>query len=340
MSVVYFKKLTKFDNKTVAIAAKQLLDHLIVTEQIELAAKVPIKVHFGEKGNTTFIPAGCYDGIIDLLAEKGINSSFIETNVLYRGERTTRENHIRVAREHGFTRLPIIIADGDHGEAYYQAPIDKVYFKTGNYGLAYRDYQQIIVCSHFKGHEMAGFGGAIKQLSMGFASRGGKMAQHAKLVPAVKESKCVSCGACIKACDVEAIVMNDKAQINDQLCVGCAGCIAICPTGAIRNDWAAANFREKVAEYAYGAQRGKAFIYINFLMNITSGCDCVGQKMQPVTDDIGVLISSDPVAIDLACYDILAKTHGQALFIKGLTQIEHAKRIGFGDAYYRLVVID
>ncbi len=186
---------------------------------------------------------------------------------------------------------------------------------------------------------MAGFGGAIKQLSMGFASRGGKMAQHAKLVPAVEQSECVACGACIPSCDVKAIVMHDKAQISADLCVGCAGCIAICPTGAIRNDWAAANFREKVVEYAYGAQRDKSFIYINFLMNITDDCDCVGQPMTPVTGDIGLLISSDPVAIDLACYDLLAKTHGETLFEKGLTQIEHAKRIGFGDADYRLVVI-
>ncbi len=337
MSIVYFKALDAFDEATVSVAAKQLLTHLIMVQSISLNKKVPIKVHFGEKGSTTFVSAKCYDGIIDVLQEKAIATNFIETNVLYRGERTTREKHIKVAQAHGFTRIPIEIADGDHGEEYYQVPIEKDYFKFGKYGLGYRNYDQIIVCSHFKGHAMAGFGGAIKQLSMGFASRGGKMAQHAKLVPAVKANKCVSCGACIKACDVHAISMNQTANIAESLCIGCAGCIAICPVGAISNDWESENFKEKVTEYAYGAQLGKSFIYLNFLMNITKDCDCVGRSQQLLTDDIGVLISTDPVAIDKACYDLLAASHGEALFTAGLTQIKHAERIGFGDAKYQLI---
>ncbi len=340
MTTVYFKRLKHFDNATVSAAAQHLLAHFLEAEAIELAAKVPIKVHFGEKGNTTFIAADCYDGIIDLLTERGAASCFIETNVLYRGERTTRANHIRIAHQHGFKRLPIEIADGDHGEAYYQAPIDKVYYKTGKYGLGFRDYRQIIVCSHFKGHGMAGFGGAIKQLSMGFASRGGKMAQHAKLVPAVNQTKCVACGACIPSCDVQAIAMSGKAQIDQQLCVGCAGCIAICPVGAIHNDWEAANFMEKVSEYAYGAQRDKNFIYLNFLMNITEGCDCVDHPMALISDNIGLLIGSDPVAIDLACYNLINQNRDEALFSDGLLQIEHAKRIGFGDVNYKLIEVE
>lgn len=339
MKKVYLKRLSQFDEQSVSSAAGELLAHLIDQTVFKLKSTVPIKVHFGEAGNKTFIPAACYDGIIDVLQSRGSDARYIETNVLYRGSRTTRDAHLEVAKDHGFTQIPVEIADGDHGEDNYKVTIDKTYFKTCQYGKAFEKYDQIVVCSHFKGHAMAGFGGAIKQLSMGFASRGGKMAQHARLVPEVSQSKCVACGLCVEACDVSAITIDEKAKIDESQCIGCAGCIAICPVAAIRNDWEADNFREKVTEYAYGAQLDKSFLYINFLMNITEKCDCVGQAMPAIAEDIGILVSDDPVALDMACYDVLNQAHGETLFSDGLTQIEHAKAIGFGDADYQLITL-
>ncbi|MBN2795705.1 MAG: DUF362 domain-containing protein [Clostridia bacterium] len=339
MKKVYFKRYEENDSETLSKIARELLELIVEQENVTLEKNIPIKVHFGEKGNKTFVPARCYDGVIDYLEEQHIETSFIETNVLYRGERTTKENHITLAKDHGFTRLPIIIADGEIGEDVHDVVINQEYFTSVKLGGAFKDYNQVLVMSHFKGHGLAGFGGAIKQLAMGFASRSGKMAQHSRMVPTVSEHKCIECGLCVKKCDVSAIQLTPKAQINSELCVGCAGCIAVCPVGAIRNDWGGLNFREKVTEYAYGAQLDKNHIYISFMMNITKECDCMGQEMKPIAKHFGVLASMDPVALDTACIDLLQKESHHDLFEIGRESLTHAKHINFGSSEYILEMI-
>lgn len=339
MKNVYFKPYDGNDPGQLSLLAKELFEHMVEAEQVVLEKDIPIKVHFGEKGNDTFVPALSYNGLIEALKERAISSSYIETNVLYRGSRTTKASHIALAKDHGFTQIPIIIADGEIGEAVHEVTINKKYFNEVKLGEAYKNYDQILVTAHFKGHGMAGFGGAIKQLSMGFASRSGKMAQHSKQTPNVNVKKCTACGLCLTKCDVNAIEVVDAAIISDEKCVGCAGCIAICPVGAISNDWGAENFREKIAEYAYGADLNKRHIYINFLMNITEECDCMGQHYDPIADHIGVFASMDPVALDTACLDKLQKEHGSKLFEKGRTTLKHAEEIGFGSGAYKIIEI-
>ncbi len=333
MSKVYFKRYEGNDTSVLSELAKEMLIQLVEKDGATLEQNVPIKVHFGEKGNKTFIPASSYDGIIDYLEENNRETTFIETNVLYRGSRTTRDNHLALAKDHGFTRKPIIIADGDMGEAVHEVVINKEYFKSVKLGAAFNDYKQIIVMSHFKGHGLAGFGGALKQLAMGFASRSGKMAQHSRMVPTVSGSNCISCGVCVKKCDVDAITITDVAAIDGSKCIGCAGCIAVCPVGAIRNDWGAANFREKITEYAYGAQLDKSHLYISFMTNITKDCDCVGEEMHPVAKNFGVLASLDPVALDTACIDLLQTEEHVDLFDNGRDSLVHAEHIHFGEKY-------
>lgn len=337
MSNVYFKRVEDKDYTKLSDAAKLLFEHLVKVENHVFSKKVPIKVHFGEKGNDTYVPSDCYLGVIESLKDRGVESAYIETNVLYRGARTTGESHKNIAAQHGFNQLPIIIADGEYGDSYTEVEINKSFFKSCKIGKAFADYDQFVVMSHFKGHGSAGFGGAMKQLAMGFGSRGGKLAQHSGISPVVNSSKCIECGKCIDKCDVNAISMEDKAYIHSNLCVGCAGCIAVCPVGAIRNDWSETNFKEKITEYAYGAQLGKDNIYISFLINVTRECDCNGQHMEFVAKDIGVFASKDPVAIDSACIDLLQKEHGSNLFDSGRESIEHAKAIGFGSSEYNLV---
>lgn len=337
MSKVYFKRVEDKDYQKLSDAALMLMKELISNEGHQFKGTVPIKVHFGEKGNDTYVPSSCYEGVINHLKSNDIESAYIETNVLYRGARTTADSHRQIAKDHGFTELPVIIADGEMGEAFDEIEINKEFFKTCKIGKSFGDYDQFIVMSHFKGHGSAGFGGALKQLAMGFAARGGKMAQHAGINPVVKASRCTACGLCIKKCDVDAIEMNGKAVIDHNKCVGCAGCIAVCPVGAINSDWSGKNFKEKIAEYAYAAQLGKDNLYITYLINVTPECDCMGQHMHTVAKDIGVFVSKDPVALDAACIDILQKESGEKLFDDGRESIVHAIKIGFGSDQYTLI---
>lgn len=338
-SKVFFKPCTIFDPPLLSKVARELFEKMIEEEHIELLEEVPLKVHFGEKGNTTFLSPACFDGVIDVLEEKGIKTRFMDSNVLYRGSRTTREEHLKTAREHGFTRIPITIADGHHGEETQIVSIEGEYFDSVILGKAYEPFDQFVVLAHFKGHNQAGFGGAMKQLAMGFASRAGKMAQHAAIRPWVKEDKCVACGTCLEYCDHSAITIDEVAYIDPELCVGCAACIAGCPTGAVAHDWSGENFIEKLAEYAYGAQKDKEMIYINYLLNITELCDCVGRPLDIIADNIGVFVSTDAVAIDKACLDTLQEREGSKLFEKGRAALVHAHKLGMGSLEYELIEI-
>ena len=346
MSKVFFKSVT-LDSGTenVSSAARELLAKVIESENIVLEKEIPIKVHFGEKGNITFIKPECYNGLIDFLEEKKIKTSFIETNVLYKSERRSKETHIELAKEHSFTRIPITIADGDHGENYYEVEVNKKRFKTCKIGKEFSKYNQIIVTAHFKGHMMAGFGGAIKQLGMGFASRGGKLAMHLGIKPKIKESACTKCGECKENCPVDAITINEKKSfIDHDKCIGCAACTAVCKHNAISVfplnyifSFIGDSFLEKIAEYAFAAQKGKKNIYINFALDITSKCDCHGKEMKPLVKDSGVFASIDPVAIDQACYDLVKKSGKK---FRGQSILKYAEKIGLGSRNYELINVE
>ncbi len=336
MSKVYFIRNSENDLKKLGSLARDLLNKIATDNSITFEKKVPIKVHFGEKGNTTFIGAPAFDDIIEYLKQQNVEPCYIETNVLYRGSRTTSQDHIATARNHGFSQIPIVIADGEIGTDYDEVVINKDFFESCRIGKGYGNYKQFIVTSHFKGHVAAGFGGSLKQLAMGFAARSGKMAQHTNINPIVSSGKCIACGLCVEKCDFNAIEIDGAAVIDPEKCVGCAGCIAVCPEGAISNSWQGVNFMEKIAEYAYAAARGKENIYISFAHNITQDCDCMGHSMKPLIDHIGVLASTDPVALDAACLDLVQKAAGKKLFDSGRASLIHAEKIGLGSTSYSL----
>jgi uncharacterized Fe-S center protein len=339
LSKVYFIENSESDYGKLGKDALEILKKIVCDTGHIFEKEVPIKVHFGEKGNKTFMPATCYEETIGYLKENKVNPSYIETNVLYRGSRTTTDMHIQTAKEHGFTQIPIVIADGDIGTEYDEIEINKEYISKCKIGKGYGKYKQFIVMSHFKGHGTAGFGGALKQLAMGFASRGGKLEQHSGISPVVDDEKCISCGICENKCDFNAIQTPDIAVIDQSKCIGCAGCIAVCPQGAIENTWGGANFFEKLSEYAYGAAKDKDIIYITFVHNITEECDCVGAHMKSIADNIGILASKDPVALDTACLDLVQKNSKQKLFEKGRKSLQHAQKIGMGTMEYEIVEI-
>lgn len=343
MRKVYFKAINSYSKtEEVSNAARELLKVMVEEENVSLEKFIPLKVHFGEKGNNTFIGAENFSGIINYLEERNIESAFIETNVLYRGERTTKEKHLKLAKEHGFTQIPVIITDGEYGEDFEEVEINKKNFEKCKIGKEIANKKQLIVISHFKGHIIAGFGGAIKQLAMGCASRGGKLAQHANSIPRISYLKCKSCNACSKRCPENAIIVGKKAKIDKDKCVGCASCMAVCPYGAISNSWIGSiskSFKERLAEYAYAAAKDKNHIYITFAFNITRNCDCEGHNMKPIVDDVGVFASMDPVAIDRACLDIIDKNNGKTVFKRGRYTLDYAEKIGLGSNQYELIEI-
>ena len=278
---------------------------------------------------------------IDYLEKQNIKTSYMETCVLYGGQRYKKELHLKTAEKHGFTQVPVIIADGDHGENYEDVEINKKHFDKCKLGKEFSNYSQLIVIAHFKGHGLAGFGGAIKQLAMGHASKGGKLAMHMGIKPKIINRKCDKCDLCLEVCAEDAITIGEKCFIDHKKCMGCGACVAVCPNKAvsiislrgIANALKGSDFREKIAEYAYAAQKGKNNIYINYSMNITSGCDCVGKKMKPLMDDIGIYASTDPVAIDKACYDAV-KENGKKF--RGSNTFNYAEEIGLGSTNYTL----
>jgi uncharacterized Fe-S center protein len=342
MANVYFKRF-KGDSspEIVKSLSRQLLAYTVNEEKIELEKEIPLKVHFGEKGNVTYIKPDNFDGVIDYLQDKNIKSSFIETTVLYGGQRYRKDLHLKTAVENGFTRIPVIIADGDHGESYTEIEINKNHFEKCKIAREFSKYSQLIVLAHFKGHGLSAFGGAIKQLAMGHAAKGGKLEMHLGIKPKIKCRKCEQCGLCQKKCAENAITIGDKSRIDPVLCVGCGACVAICPNKAVTvftargicNAVFGNRLKEKIVEYAYAAQKGKKNIYLNFLMNITRGCDCEGKKMTIIMDDIGILASTDPLAIDKASYDLVMKAGKK---FRGFSTFAYAVKIGLGSADYIL----
>jgi len=200
---------------------------------------------------------------------------------------------------------------------------------------------QLIVLTHFKGHMEAGFGGAIKQLAMGCASRGGKLAMHSKSKPILNPLKCKRCYTCTKSCPTNAYIINLIPHIDNKKCIGCAKCISVCPHGAISANWLSTlpnEFIEKMAEYAYAAQKNKKVVYINFIFNITQECDCVNKTQNTIAQDAGIMASINPVALNKASLEYLREKEKKKLF-GGDKIFNYAQKIGLGNEQYELVKI-
>lgn len=298
-----------------------------------------VKVHFGERGCDTFVPAKYIKKITDNLDQP----TFIETSVLYKSPRRTAAGHKEAAIEHGFDWLPIDFLDGEVGDDLLTIEINGKFCKECYLGKNLEKYKELLVISHFKGHGGSGFGGALKNLAMGLASRQGKLAMHASIKHHVTKDNCISCGFCISNCPVTAIEFDDvnKAFIKQDKCISCSKCISVCPVGAVKIPWGSTgrgDLGAKIAEYAYAAQLNRKCFYVNFLINITKDCDCNGKHMDAVVPDIGILASSDPVAIDQASYDLVAQHDGEvAKKFNNDAQLSHAAELGLGNRDYELI---
>ena len=340
--------------KQIDTKLKILLDKTHLLGKIKKDAYVAIKMHFGEEGNTGYVNPVYVATIVKELREKEAHIFLTDTNTLYKGSRTNAIEHLNLAYRHGFSsdkvQVPIIIADGLKGDDYDKVKIKGFFIKTAYIASAIRKAEILVVISHFKGHMMTGFGGAIKNLGMGCAARRGKLIQHGGISPFVRKEKCIACERCIKICPVSAIkLIKDKAKIDSRICIGCASCIAACPVAAIDIEWekGADTIQERMAEYAKAVISDKKdkCIYINFAIKITKECDCLAKDDPKICSDIGIFASFDPVSIDQSCVDKVNKISGKDLFREQhpdcdwQKQLKHAQDIGLGSRDYELMEI-
>jgi hypothetical protein len=304
------------------------------------SGKPAIKVHFGEEGNQNFLSPVLIKELVTKL-----NATMVETNVLYASKRRETDTHIELARQHGFDFAPIDILDAD-GEKVYN--VDLKHYGDIKIGKNFEEYDWYLIFSHFKGHGLSGFGGAIKNVSMGLASKLGKMALHASSEPKVKPDRCIQCGLCLEECPQDAISLQ-PLFIDNNLCIGCGRCIVTCPQNAFGIPWSSTEkpvFLERLVEYAYVTVKKRPMVYINVLANISNSCDCDPHAPEPFMEDIGVLGSTDIVALENASHDLVNKGyHSKDAFLKqnavsGKQQIVYAHKLGLGKKEYDLIEID
>ena len=273
---------------------------------------VAIKLHFGELGNLSFLRANYAKVVADFVKERGGKPFLTDCNTLYVGSRKNALEHMDTAYLNGYspfsTGCHVIIADGLKGSDDIEVPVvGGEYCKTARIGRAVMDADIFISLAHFKGHEHAGFGGALKNIGMGCGSRAGKMEQHASGHPAVQEDLCRGCHRCAKECGSDAITYNaeNKAVIDYDKCKGCGRCIGACSFDAIYspNDCANELLDRKMAEYAAAVCHDRPCFHVSLVQDISPNCDCHGENDAPILPDIGIFASFDPVALDQACVD-------------------------------------
>ena len=273
---------------------------------------VAIKLHFGELGNFAFLRPNYVKAVADLIRELGGKPFLTDCNTLYPGSRKNAVDHLYNAEVNGFNSVTTgcynIIADGLKGTDDIAVPVPGgEYCKEAYIGRALYDADIIVSLSHFKGHEMTGFGGAIKNIGMGGGSRAGKMQQHSDGKPSVNPEQCRSCRKCARECGSDAISYESgKAYIDQEICKGCGRCIGACAFDAISPnfDTAADMLGRKMAEYTAAICNGKPCFHISLIMDVSPNCDCHGENDAPILPDIGMLASFDPVALDQACVDL------------------------------------
>lgn len=312
---------------------------------------VALKLHFGEKGNKGHIDPKWLIPTVRYVKDRGAYPFLTDTNTIYRGERSDAVHHSLIAHGHGFkiekVGAPVIIADGLRGNDFVSVEVGGEHFRNVRIARGIFEANAMIVLSHTKGHILTGFGGALKNLGMGCGSKGGKYEMHDAAFPRLLSEKCVACGECVKWCPSGAMsIKQKKARLDESKCVGCGECILSCKFGAIDIPWdlSPKKVQERMVEYALGATKNKACIYVNFLNFITRDCDCFATPDEgALLDEIGLLVSDDPVAIDQASIDQINKKAGRDFF-KGLhpnidctVQLQHAEKMGLGGREYELV---
>ena len=263
----------------------------------QLTGKIAVKLHSGEEGNQNFLRPDFFKPIIN-----HVNGTVVECNTAYEGSRNTTEKHLKTIFKHGWSKyFEVDLLDATGPDVIFDIPDGKIIQK--NYvGKNIMKYDGMLVLSHFKGHPMGGYGGALKQLSIGCASSYGKAYIHGAGVP-------------------EEIWTADHDK-----------------------------FLESMADAAKSVHKhfNGNIVYINVMKNMSVDCDCCAVAEDPCMKDIGILISTDPIAIDQACIDLVYASDdpGRDHLIEriesrnGVHTIEAAAQLNYGSREYELINID
>ncbi len=269
---------------------------------VKLKGNVAVKLHSGEKGNQNYIKPEFVQKIVDY-----VGGTVVECNTAYEGARNSTQKHKKLIEDHGWTKyFNVDIMDSEGPDMILEIPNGKVINK--NYvGKHIKNYDSMLVLSHFKGHPMGGYGGALKQLSIGVASSAGKTYIHS----AGKE--------------------KDQTKLWDNL-----------PEQNLFLE-AMADSAKSVVDYFKGN-----IAFINIMCNMSVDCDCCSVAEDPCIKDIGILASTDPIAIDQACIDLVYNSNdpGKQHFIEriesrnGIHTIEAASKLQFGSREYELILLN
>ncbi len=355
-SKIHFVKLSpKSDLEERKNAMKKIFASFNWNTILNKNDKVAIKTHFGEKNNNTHIAAEVVAVFTNALKNLAMKAFLTETSTLYAGERMNAICHLNLAYEHGFTPermgIPIIMADGLLGNSEKEIDIPGKIFSKVSIAADAILADALVLISHPTGHIVAGFGATLKNLGMGLATRKGKMAQHSSIKPFIKSEKCTLCKKCMIWCPEDAIIEKDNsAFILENKCIGCGECLSVCGFDAVRYNWGTQSdeLQKGMAEYALGVLSNKKdkAVFINVLADMTKECDCLNQQQKPFIPDIGILLGTDPVAIDQATLDLTAQSNTDNLGkmshanLDPQVQLVHAEKIGLGSRSYQLITIE
>jgi uncharacterized Fe-S center protein len=379
-STVYFADPRATLRRSFMDKIDSVINSLDLAANLKAGGLTAIKIHLGERGNTAFIRPVVVRRFVEIVKSVRGRPFLTDCNTLYVGTRSDAPSHLITATENGFAYsvvgAPLVIADGLKGHSSIAVRVDLPECAEAHIGADIIEADNLISLAHFKGHELAGFGGTIKNLGMGCASRHGKLFQHSNVSPEVKAGICIACGECILRCPGKAISLVKRgpdepapkgskqltlrALKEPDKCIGCGDCILACSIGAMQIQWNVQipEFMRRMVAYTKAVLAGKQgrAMFFNFLTQVSPACDCYPFADAPIVGDLGVLSSLDPVAIDQAAVDLVnqaqgspasclkyAHAPGQDKFrdiypkIDWEVQLAYAQKIGLGNREYELV---
>ncbi len=309
---------------------------------------VAVKIHPGEYGNTTHVRPVVVRTVVDLVIKAGGIPFVTDSTTLYRGMKLNAADLIKGAAMNGFTQAsmnaPFIVADGLRGNDGKEIKLNGSALNSITVASAIAEADSMIVISHGKGHPGSGFGGAVKHLGMGCLDRKGKIAVHEVGRPTIDPEKCILCNECVEVCPWGAIT---PPHIDPEKCCGELSCADSCEREAIIPPPDATDrMQERLGEAALGPIKfleGRIG-YINWVYDLTPGCDCFNFSGERFVEDIGILAGKDPVAIDTATIDLInerMKVNGRSISsiwgVNPWIHIDTAQKIGCGRKEYRLI---